>query len=903
MESFSADKNNTSEPTAFRPGSTGPLTRILLENAGAGITLYDTSGKVLYVNSPAATLLKSTPQELKGKNVLEFMPEQEAREFLSHIQDAARQEDACSYERQMKTPQGQAWFLSTFQPVFDANGIFSGVQVISQEITLLKQAEAALEESENRFRTVADFTYDWEYWVGPDGRWLYNSPSCQNITGYAADLFYKNADLLLDIVHPEDRSMVEAHLKETASNSNPGQIRFRIVHADTSIHWIEHVCIEVRDSEGILLGRRASNRDVSEKIVIEQHLADALEFNQKIIYNSSLGIRVFKDTGQCVLANEAAAKTLEIPVEQLLKQNYLELGFWKNSGLLDVARAALESNTTHNGLANFTTPSGRNVWVDYSMTTFTSKGERHLLVIYSDITGRREVEEAEREQRTLAEALRDTSAALNSTLDFDLVLDLILVNVGKVVPHDVAYISLLGENNQVHMFRSRTEPAPKASKRSSLRSPSDSYDLGQLYFFQQMMQTGLPMLISNTRAEPRWLKIPGWGDMLSYLGAPVVVQGNAVGFLSLCSTLPNFFTVQHKDRLKAFADQAAVAIQNARLYSEARKLAREAEARQAVGMALNSTLDFSQILTIILEQIRYVLSFDSASILLVGEDELTVEAASGFKNVDELIGTHYLLNEDNPNFEVVRQRCPVIVDNIKQQYPKFRQDVLTEIKSWMGIPLFSKDQVIGMLNLDSREINHFTVEDERVAIGFAAQAAIALENARLFSQTQQLALVDALTGLYNRRHFFNLAEIEVARSLRYHQSLCAIMIDIDHFKQVNDTFGHKVGDLTLQTIAQKCSQNLRVMDLIGRYGGEEFVVALPETRRKEAFLVAERIRQTIASTEIDTPRGKVHVTASLGIAGLTDDYRTLDALLDCADQAMYVAKKAGRNCVSIFQKS
>ena len=182
----------------------------------------------------------------------------------------------------------------------------------------------------------------------------------------------------------------------------------------------------------------------------------------------------------------------------------------------------------------------------------------------------------------------------------------------------------------------------------------------------------------------------------------------------------------------------------------------------------------------------------------------------------------------------------------------------------------------------------------------ASHAAIALDNARLFSEVQQLATTDSLTGIFNRRHFFALARGEVERSRRYQYPLSLIMLDIDHFKQVNDTYGHATGDMILQQIAQRCRKNLRETDIFGRYGGEEFVVLLPLTDLENARLVAERLR--LEAAEVGREANVEGVTISLGVAAMSGSGEDPESLLGKADQALYAAKQAGRNRVEVFSQ-
>ena len=175
------------------------------------------------------------------------------------------------------------------------------------------------------------------------------------------------------------------------------------------------------------------------------------------------------------------------------------------------------------------------------------------------------------------------------------------------------------------------------------------------------------------------------------------------------------------------------------------------------------------------------------------------------------------------------------------------------------------------------------------------QSETALRNA--LEEVERLAITDSLTSLYNRRHLFELADRELQRSRRYRLPLSVVMVDIDEFKRVNDTYGHAIGDQVLQGVAESCRKELREVDVIGRYGGDEFVALLPETGLSAACQVAERLRKSIAERTLDTRAGRITVTVSLGIATLGDEHLTPESLLDRADQALYVAKRNGRNRV------
>lgn len=175
------------------------------------------------------------------------------------------------------------------------------------------------------------------------------------------------------------------------------------------------------------------------------------------------------------------------------------------------------------------------------------------------------------------------------------------------------------------------------------------------------------------------------------------------------------------------------------------------------------------------------------------------------------------------------------------------------------------------------------------------------ERKNLEEELRRLSTLDALTGLLNRREFFVQAQQEYERFHRYHHPLALIMADIDYFKQINDEYGHLIGDQVLQRVAETLQNNLRQVDILGRYGGEEFVMMLPEADMQTAQALAERLRTAVAQAVIETLQGPVSVTLSLGVAAISNGHpMSLERLLDSADQMLYAAKKAGRNCVQMW---
>ena len=226
----------------------------------------------------------------------------------------------------------------------------------------------------------------------------------------------------------------------------------------------------------------------------------------------------------------------------------------------------------------------------------------------------------------------------------------------------------------------------------------------------------------------------------------------------------------------------------------------------------------------------------------------------------------------------------------------------TPAVDWVGVPLKVEDRTIGVMAVQSYTQSLRLTQVETDILSFlSAQAAMVIERKRAEEAVQHLATTDPLTGLYNRRHFFELGQREFKRARRYLHPLSLLMLDVDNLKPTNDTAGHLAGDWLLQSVAQECLDLLRRTDLLGRYGGDEFVALLPETELQAAQQVIERVCETIAQKAFFYDGRLLRTSISVGLAALDADCASLETLLGRADQALYAAKQAGKNRVLIWK--
>jgi len=325
---------------------------------------------------------------------------------------------------------------------------------------------------------------------------------------------------------------------------------------------------------------------------------------------------------------------------------------------------------------------------------------------------------------------------------------------------------------------------------------------------------------------------------------------------------------------------------------------------QRVSSSTASELDLDRLTNLILEEITSTLHIKKAAFFLKRDDDGDFKVVSHM-GMDgqiriKLRAGHPLISWFENGNQMLTKSDVGVLPQFKALWEHEEQD-LEKMGIELFIPLRVGNDLAGILVIGPRLSQEpFTKDDELTLMTLANQTAVAIENARLFYEVQQLAILDDLTGVFNRRHLLELSEREFRRAQRFGRKLSLVMMDIDHFKRVNDTHGHPVGDEVLKIIAERCQQNIRNVDVLGRVGGEEFVILLPETVLSEAVQITERLCSQIGDYPIETSIGSVNLTASFGIACYSPDVEDLYALLRNADIALYSAKRNGRNRFHAF---
>ena len=323
---------------------------------------------------------------------------------------------------------------------------------------------------------------------------------------------------------------------------------------------------------------------------------------------------------------------------------------------------------------------------------------------------------------------------------------------------------------------------------------------------------------------------------------------------------------------------------------------------EEINRMLTSAVGINDILVRIMKQVKDVTKAEAWSILMVDEEtgDLVFEKTAG--RVGKKIRMFRLKPGEGIAGWVAKEKKPVLIPDVskdKRFSHKIDRKTYFHTKSLMCVPLVSKDKLLAVLEVINKTTGGpFTKEDLAYLMKLVSQATLALERASLYQKMEELVITDDLTKLFNTRYLHRTIEAEVMRSNRYHTSLSLIFMDVDYFKHINDTYGHLVGSKFLVELGQILIRQLRSIDIVARYGGDEFVIVMPQTSPRDAVRIAERIRKAIEQNVFMKKDGyNLKVTSSFGVAAYPESAKTKEDLLRVADEAMYRVKHTTRNGV------
>ncbi len=657
------------------------------------------------------------------------------------------------------------------------------------------EIDSAIRESESYYRALVELL--------PDGVLVHqNGVVVFANTAFASMMGGKHPDevcgkrMLRDLVHPAFRAGAQKRMKRTLSNGETIKgIEEKFIRLDGSIIDVEIAALPftyegapaVQNVIRDITARKQAQATLDEQVKFEkllsslsatlvrtgpteveqvigqglQQISEFLNVDRAILFGFLPGWSEFR------LISEYSREGMDPRKLQLREDVFPWLFSEFNSGKIvsfeDVVQLPSDATTDRENLLSVGVRSlltipiafGGNVLGGITILTYREKFHWYpeivariqlIAEIAINAVARSRAEQAEHEQRALAEALRDSAAAFNRTVNVNQVFDCIFEFISRVIPHDAVNIMLMDDRGMTRILRARGYEGREVGDQSA------PFSVEKMPFLKYMTDTGDMVIVSDTARDSRWVLIHRKGWVRSYAAMPLVVRGKVKGFINLDGATPGLFTNDHLTRLRAFADQAAIAYSNALLMEEMHQANR----------------------------------------------------------------------------------------NLKAQ--------LTEIQ-------------------------------------------------KLQDELREQAIRDPLTGLFNRRYLEETLNREIANANREFAPVSIIVMDLDNFKLVNDTYGHQAGDLMLQALGRLLKTCTRMGDIACRYGGEEFIVVMPGATTNIAAQRAEEIRSTFDALYVKDGDRVMHATLSLGVATYPINGSSGEDVLIRADRALYQAKRNGRNRV------
>ena len=421
--------------------------------------------------------------------------------------------------------------------------------------------------------------------------------------------------------------------------------------------------------------------------------------------------------------------------------------------------------------------------------------------------------------------------------------------------------------------------------------------------FGALLKRGVPVRMNgNVKGVTHYE--PGGPDVKALLAVPILESGSGLVRGVLVADRPDNtpFTEGDEQLLSTIATEVLRAIEVERVMSYIRRSRDEKDRFFRAIEELNRAGSPEQVFLAVLESARQVAAIDFCAVTLVAEEDgqrvHRIVRMSGVTSAGRALEGKRFPDNNGLVANVVRYGAPLPGRDVGAMDRQIIFDDDTQIRGLQSLkifPLMAGDRILGTVVAGARKKIAFDSDELRMLEVIAIQAAQAVLRAQLFEQMERMATTDGLTGLVNHRTFQTRFDEALASAKRYGRKMSVILTDVDHFKSVNDTYGHPMGDQVLKGVARILRECARDTDIVARYGGEEFALIMPEADTKNAYVVAERIRERVLKEIFITEQGPLKITMSLGVATYPDVAADKQMLIDLSDQCLYFAKRHGRN--------
>ncbi|MFZ5821884.1 MAG: GAF domain-containing protein [Chloroflexota bacterium] len=698
------------------------------------------------------------------------------------------------------------------------------LQVLVRDITERKKAEAALRESEASYRGLFDSVQEAIYIQDSDGKFLDVNKGAVKMYGHPREFFIGKTPQVLSAPGLNDLEAThKAMLK--ALQGEPQQFEFWGLRANGEVFpkdvrlyrgayfgrdvvfALAQDITERKRAEVALRKSEAMLRRQVEELTILHHVAAAVSTAQSVdeliervtgiigdsLYPDNCGVELVTEHGDAVVphpsyrgapsdkARWVMPVTMGVTGKVVRSGQAIRLGDVKQEPAYFEATSGVQSELCAPVKIGRAVIGAINV-ESRNRDAYTEADERLLNTIAGNLaTGIEKLRllESEQKRRQEAELLREATASLTISLNLQTLFDAILENLGVITPYDSATITLMDGDDLVIVAERNL---PQGYDWIGKRFPGSAK-------WAEIFESHKPLVMPDAQADPRFENWEGTNYIHGWMGVPLIAQGKVIGLLNLDSRTVDAFNEKDAVIAQTFANSAAVAIENARLFEAEQKRRQEAETLQKATAVVTTTLDQQMAIDLILEQLSHVVTFDSASVQLLRDGYMEIVGGRGDLVLVQEKDRRFPFPGDNPNTIVVQQRQPLLLRKAPEAYPAFLD--MPSIQSWLGAPLIVHDRPIGILTLDSCEVDHFTAEHAQLVSAFANQAAIAIENARLFEaerkrrrEAEMLRQASAaLTSSLELKEVLDILLQQIAALIPYN-SAAVFMQEGDHYRVV-----------------------------------------------------------------------------------------------------------------------
>jgi diguanylate cyclase (GGDEF)-like protein len=482
------------------------------------------------------------------------------------------------------------------------------------------------------------------------------------------------------------------------------------------------------------------------------------------------------------------------------------------------------------------------------------------------------------------ELLTEIGQAISSHLDQDEVLRTVQVELGQIFDTSTFYIA----------FQEEDEIRFELELEGGVILPKRSRKFGN-GLTEYILRTGEPLLIESDMEQTRQklgVEFAPARPARSFCAVPIFLGGKPAGVMAAMSTeRESQFQARDLEVMQTAAGQLGVAVENARLFTEEQRRARHLAFLNTISKMAISSEDAAQMMADIVREIQKNFRYDHIGIGIMDYATKDIEIKAEAGTTSQTLGRRIPVGSGVLG-KVARTGVSALVQNAA---PGQLAGVLPESRAVLCLPISYGESLLGVLNVESRDENAFAPQDVLILNTLADLLATALHNSFVFQRLQQQSITDGLTGIKTRRFFWEALSSEWKRASRSGRPFSVVLIDLDKFKEVNDSLGHLEGDLVLARVGRLLEQKCRQSNVVARYGGDEFIILMPETGIEQAQVLAERLRLWLAT---DPMLEEHHITGSFGVASFPVHGFSMEDLIRVADAGMYVSKHAGGNQVS-----